>query len=76
MLENVFLERREVSMESGTLSDRFDFEPSFIRFAMPRFTPEQAEAYNEGRRNGVLAGILLGSISAAITGLLLWLLLG
>jgi hypothetical protein len=56
--------------------ERLDYyEHSFVRFTMPRLTPEQSEAYNEGRRNGVIAGVVLGSMSAAIMAVLAWLLL-
>jgi hypothetical protein len=52
------------------------YEHSFLCLTMARMTPEQSRAYDEGRRNGVLAGIMLGAFSAAIMALLLWLIAG
>jgi hypothetical protein len=84
MLDTALLQRSESPMETVEFVHRgapsFErinsYEHSFLRFAMPRFTPEQFEAYNEGRRSGALAGVVVGSVSAAIMALMLWLLLG
>ena len=65
-----------VDTAARSFDNRDCYEHSFVRFAMPRLTPDQFEAYNEGRRSGVLAGIVLGALSAAIMALIFWLLLG
>ncbi|MDB5034608.1 MAG: hypothetical protein JWQ98_1849 [Chlorobi bacterium] len=49
-------------------------ESLFSPYAMMPATPEEFEAYTEGRRNGIISGIVLGSLSGAIMVLVFWLL--
>ena len=66
------MERNEPTQ--GSSSYEYYDQPGLLHpqyVDMPGMT-EELDAYSAGHRNGVLSGILLGSISGALTVLILW----
>lgn len=72
--EQIAMERKETIQRSSQFAYDINEQHEFF-YPRYRAIPERNEeldAYSAGHRNGVLSGILLGSISGALTVLILW----